>query len=242
MLVKVDSFIGVYKITNPKNRVYVGSSIDINRRFRTYKKMNCKQQTKLVRSLKKYGSENHKFEILELCEVGELYNRENYYCVKFNVLGKNGLNCKIPFSDDCKTMISEETRLKLSNSRKGMVFSDEHKKNLRISKVGYIPSKETLLKLHQGAKNNRVFTDEYRKKLSQGRIGYKMSAQSRLKLSSSKKGKPAANALVLIDTNTGKEYRGVESAAKELGYSSSHLSKIFSGIRKNTTTLIKQGR
>lgn len=45
--------IGVYKITNPKGCVYVGSSIDINKRFRTYKTKNCKSQTtKITNNMK----------------------------------------------------------------------------------------------------------------------------------------------------------------------------------------------
>lgn len=32
--------IGVYKITNPNGAVYIGSSIDIKRRFNQYKRLN----------------------------------------------------------------------------------------------------------------------------------------------------------------------------------------------------------
>lgn len=34
--------IGVYKITSPNNRVYIGSSNDIKRRFKEYEKSNGK--------------------------------------------------------------------------------------------------------------------------------------------------------------------------------------------------------
>ena len=55
--------IGIYKITNPKGRVYIGQSLNINRRFATYKIEACKGQTRLYASFKKYGVEKHKFEM-----------------------------------------------------------------------------------------------------------------------------------------------------------------------------------
>ena len=46
--------IGIYKITNPKEKVYIGQSIDIEKRWkRYYYTLNCKSQTALYRSLKK---------------------------------------------------------------------------------------------------------------------------------------------------------------------------------------------
>ena len=56
--------IGIYKITSPTNRVYIGQSIDILHRFKTYKRMYSKNQhqTKLHRSFLKHGVINHKFE------------------------------------------------------------------------------------------------------------------------------------------------------------------------------------
>jgi len=57
--------IGIYKITNPKGKIYIGQSINIKRRFNEYKRLNCSQQPKIYNSLLKYGSDNHKFEIIE---------------------------------------------------------------------------------------------------------------------------------------------------------------------------------
>jgi len=46
--------IGIYKITNPKGRVYIGQSINIEKRLSNYKKFNCKSQPKLHLSFVKY--------------------------------------------------------------------------------------------------------------------------------------------------------------------------------------------
>ena len=36
--------IGIYKITNPKGKIYIGQSINIENRFKVYKRYNCKGQ------------------------------------------------------------------------------------------------------------------------------------------------------------------------------------------------------
>ena len=61
--------IGIYKITSPTNRIYIGSSNDIYNRWCSYKNLKCKSQTKLYNSLLKYGAENHIFEIIENCSI-----------------------------------------------------------------------------------------------------------------------------------------------------------------------------
>ena len=47
---------GIYKITNPKGKIYIGQSVNIEKRFSSYKSIrNCHYQIKLFNSLKKYG-------------------------------------------------------------------------------------------------------------------------------------------------------------------------------------------
>jgi group I intron endonuclease len=86
--------IGIYKITNPKGKVYIGQSIDINRRFNEYQKMLCSQSKKLYYSFKKYGVDNHNFEIIEECTNDQLNSKEEYYILFYNSHIK-GLNIKI---------------------------------------------------------------------------------------------------------------------------------------------------
>ena len=48
--------IGIYKITSPTNKIYIGQSTNIENRWNDYYKMiRCKRQTRLYNSLKKYG-------------------------------------------------------------------------------------------------------------------------------------------------------------------------------------------
>lgn len=56
---------GIYLITSPSNKIYVGQSWDINKRWNNYKNLQCKGQIYLYNSLLKYDVDNHKFEIVE---------------------------------------------------------------------------------------------------------------------------------------------------------------------------------
>lgn len=148
--------IGVYKITNPNGRIYIGSSINIENRWYQYKVLNCKFQRKLYNSLKKHGVKAHKFEILEICDVKNLYKRENDYGVQFDVLNSSNLNCKLPKAEDTYQHMSEETKKKISDANKialntlenklrcglinkGKSLSDEIKKKISMSvkKISY---------------------------------------------------------------------------------------------------------
>lgn len=113
--------IGIYKITNPNGKVYIGQSIDIEHRFYEYKSTsNCKTQPLLFNSLKKYGASNHIFELLEECSVDVLNERERHYQDYYNVLSKNGLNCKLTTTNDKSGKNSLESNMKRSQTMKGV--------------------------------------------------------------------------------------------------------------------------
>lgn len=115
---KVSGNIGIYKITSPNGRVYVGQSINLKNRENQYKNINESHgQIKLHRSFLKYGLENHIFEIIEFCSLDELDEREIYWGHHYHVLSSQGLNCRLGKG---RGIISEELRIrmKVSNKRK----------------------------------------------------------------------------------------------------------------------------
>ena len=110
---------GIYKITSPTGRVYVGQSKDINKRWSYYKTLNCKYQTKLYHSLKKHGVENHKFEIVCKCDELHLNEYEIYYINKFESFNTtNGLN--LVNGGGAAISVSDYTRIKMGNIRRGV--------------------------------------------------------------------------------------------------------------------------
>lgn len=86
---------GIYKITSPSGKIYIGQAFDIENRWSRYRSLNCRAQVHLYNSLKKHGSENHLFEILCECTEGELNEKENYYITLFDSFNsKHGLNLR----------------------------------------------------------------------------------------------------------------------------------------------------
>lgn len=130
--------IGIYKITSPSGKIYIGQSINIIKRFKNYKCLSCKDQPIIFNSFKKYGVENHIFEIIEECAVEQLNEREiywkQYYIEKYNK--QKMLFCEIydksggPRSDFTKQKIG------LANSKpKPQGFGDKiSKANLGVSR------------------------------------------------------------------------------------------------------------
>jgi len=131
--------IGIYKITSPTNKIYIGQSTNIKSRKNQYKRLNCKLQPKLYNSLKKYGPENHIFEIIEECLLEQLDKREIFH--KQTELDKvEGDWTRVLFCElkDAHTggKRSEATKLKMSLSRLGKKDSDETKKKKKESNIG----------------------------------------------------------------------------------------------------------
>jgi len=72
--------IGIYKITSPSNKVYIGQSLNIEERKKHYIRINTvKGQPKIFNSLQKYGWDKHNFDILEECDITLLNEREIYW-------------------------------------------------------------------------------------------------------------------------------------------------------------------
>jgi hypothetical protein len=71
--------IGVYKITSPSGKIYIGQSTNIKYRWKMYYRLACKQQPKLYNSLLKYTPDKHQFEIIQECSSNQLNEYEIYY-------------------------------------------------------------------------------------------------------------------------------------------------------------------
>lgn len=147
---------GIYKITSPSGKVYIGQSVDIKRRFTSYKTLNkSKRQVKLYNSFVKYGIDNHIFEIIEECVLDLLNERERYWQEYYDVLkSSKGLNLCLTSTKDKKHLLSDETKKKISDSNKGekcfwygKTFTEETKSKMRESRKGYKHTQDSLDKM-----------------------------------------------------------------------------------------------
>lgn len=135
----------IYKITNKINgKIYIGQTIQKSARKRWSTHCRGIENSAISLSIKKYGKENFLFEVLENCaSLEELNKREEFLIQELNTLAPNGYNLKpggnnhtLPESSRQKisiansganngrfgkqTIPSEETKEKISKSKKGI--------------------------------------------------------------------------------------------------------------------------
>lgn len=203
---------GIYKITNlVNNKMYVGSAVNlVNREKQHFQRLskNIHSNIHLQRAFNKHGIDNFLFELLEACPKELLIEREQYWIDKlctvkngYNIRMKADSNLGIKFSQQSIKRMSlshkgqsrkhsEETKKKLSNLKKGMVFTKEHKEKISQRLIGNNYHIKQL-----PWKKKRVFTEEHRRKLSESHKGQQspmkgkqFSEEHRKKLSISKQG------------------------------------------------------
>lgn len=108
---------GIYRLNNLiTGKSYVGSSISLNVRFRTYcslaylTKIVKRDSSAISNALLKYGYKNFSLDILEYCKSSILIEREQYYInllkPKYNILKVAGSRLGFKHSEITKTKIS----------------------------------------------------------------------------------------------------------------------------------------
>lgn len=241
--------IGIYKITSPTGRIYIGQSIDIIKRFNGYRLVKCKAQTRLYNSFNKYGYDNHKFEVIEECEVEKLNERERYWQEYYNVLGKKGLNCRITKDSDKSGYMSEETKKKMIESMIGRKHTDETKKKFSDIRKGcgngMFGKKHTdSTKDKMSKKGKGRFSGEKHPMYGSVRFGELNpmygkvhSKETRLKISKSLKGKSHKGKCVL-NTENGIFYDSIKTASHAINIPRTTLNAMLLGRKKNKTMII----
>ena len=216
--------IGIYKITSPSGRIYIGQSVNIDNRISSYKNLKCKNQTKLYRSLLKYTFENHTFEVIEECSVEILNERERHWQDFYNSSKKKGLNCKLTKTNDKVGLLSNETKIKIGAGNKGKKVSLESRKKMSIAKKNI--SEETRQKFR-----NKKISIETKTKLSLFFKGRKIKESTRLNLLENN-----GKSKKVICTETLKIYNSANQCAIENNIKHKTLCNQLSGISKNKTT------
>jgi group I intron endonuclease len=230
--------IGIYKITSPTGRIYIGQSSDILRRFATYKILRCKSQPKLYLSLQKYGVAAHSFEILEQCDEQRLNELETFYLNHYQSFTADHLNCRV---DGLYQIASEETRRKISLAHKGRIVSDETRQKLRQAFAGK-PSPK------RGIKVPRESVEKQRRALigqmageKNPFFGKKHCEATLQKMRGKKKGVGGNNikARMVINLETGIFYDCMKDASHTTNFRQEHFRAMLNGKRKNKTSFIQ---
>jgi group I intron endonuclease len=222
--------IGIYKITSPSGKIYIGQTTNFTKRKNYYKNGAKPYQIRIHNSLNKYGYDAHTIEFIEQCSVDNLNERERYWQDFYDVIGENGLNCRLTETKDKSGFISEESKAKMSEARQKRILTDKEKYRLKSLFLGRKHTEETKRKMSESAKGKK-FTAEHIAKLPQNQKG-----KFRPKASESTKIKQSLNSgkskVVYQYTMNGMfidEYRNVSEAQRCLGIkniSSAALGKI----------------
>lgn len=231
--------VGIYKITSPSGKVYIGQSWNIEKRHQDYRYLKCKDLPKLYYSLKKYSVSAHLFEtIIEIpadCGQAALDALEIFCINQFKESGASLLNIKDGGSRGKHAAQSIE---KLSEKRKrqspptlGMKFSDEARANMSIAQKKIVQTEGRIraLRMMHAAVHGKPVSDETRKKLREARarhncwVGKKHSEESKRKQSLKKIGHKI-NCKRVVCLLTGQMFESLTDAAESIGVTMKHLS------------------
>lgn len=174
----------IYRYKSPSGKYYIGQTIDEERRRYNFLYEKRYAGDKIDYARKKYGPKNFEYTTLMKVigdnkeEVIEYLNQLETFFIKQYDSIKNGYNS----SEGGKNgLLSEYTKKKMSEVRKGHYTSDETKQKISNAHKGKIVSEESKRKM-----------SESRKGISPGNKGKKMTDEQRRKMSEAKKGKPSA--------------------------------------------------
>ena len=146
---------GIYKLTSPSGKCYIGQSTDMVQRILKYKRLQCKSQIKLYNAIQKYGFENFTIEVLYETDTQFKHLKSMLNLMEIKWIKKfNSIICGYNIrSGGSFGKHSEESKQKMSKSGKLKIFTEEHKLNLskasqhRKETQGIIISPETQSKM-----------------------------------------------------------------------------------------------
>ncbi len=219
---------GIYKITSPSGRIYIGQAVDLKIRASQYKQLRCKRQPRVYNSIKKYGWKSHIFEIIHYCDENELDDIERYYQDLYEVIGEWGLNCQLTVCDGMNNrgISKEKSALMRENNAKSrrvidtqtsiIYRSGREVSELPICNISY-SNLRAKLKGTIANDTNFMYLEDYEKRgVQEPQVIESCNIEVR-------------------NTLTLKKYSSIKEAAKDLGVLHASLCKYLSGKTTNIT-------
>jgi group I intron endonuclease len=182
---------GIYLITSPSDKVYIGQSRHIKSRWSGYKSFSKLNQTKLKHSFQKHTYAAHIFEIIhpmpEDCSQQILDALEIFYISLYKGLGYELLNLKGggyrgKHSEETKNKIkeqklklalvtpgfkgkkhTEESKKQISETVKKRVITAQHRANISAGRKGIVNSRESIEKARQKLIGRKINPDSARR-------------------------------------------------------------------------------
>jgi group I intron endonuclease len=214
---------GIYGIRNIVNgKWYIGQSVNIHKRkclHFSFLNRGVHFSKHLQSAYSKYGASSFEFHILEEAPIHML---DIYECawIDFYKSDKDLFGYNLRSGGQINHRYSQDSKNKMSESHKGKILSEEHKRHILESRKGYRHSAETRRKIGEshkglklpphseewkikmsammkGAKNHNFgkrFSEKICLKFSLSHRGQIVSQETKRKLSDALKGKPWTDA------------------------------------------------
>lgn len=241
---------GIYKIVNLVNgRVYIGESYHCLQRKRQHLrelKKNRHSNSHLQCAWNKYGKENFKFVIIEICPENIRYLRERYWIAKYQA-NITGYNQSGGGEGEIGVRYNEERSKKIAKAMTGKKFPQNTGGNAHNARIVYCLnddkrfecikeasdyyniSEASIVRSYQQhitvyKKNPLVFLNE--KEYSQYSDVQK---QEIIQKAIDKRKQPNSNSVSVICLNTGEEFANAKLACAKYGGDYSYLGKCCKG-------------
>lgn len=206
---------GIYMWTSPCGKSYIGQSVNLNRRKKTFINFSKYRHGKIYYARKKYCKESDwVYKVLEYCDVDKLDEREQYYIELYDTMN-NGYNSDT--GGHLNRKLSNEARQKFSGS--GNPFYGKHH------------TEEQKRKLSEAMKgeNNPLYgkhlTEEHKSKLSEAMKGKYVGEKN-----------PNSKAVIQLSKNGEfiAEFSTMKEASEKIGRSISSISSCCGTKDKRT--------
>jgi len=217
----------IYKITSPSEKVYIGKTVDFSSRMSCYRNLNCKDQKAIYGSLKKYGFESHRVEVLYEGPSFDLSEKEIYYINLHKSFRRDnplGLNLTLGGDGTLGHKQSDETIQKRVSYHVGSKRTLETKQLMSKSAKAH--------KSNHTGKKHSISTIEKMSKIKQGKVQTVEEIQKRVDTIKKNRYIKYGNILQMdLDGNIIREWEpSIVLVAKELGC---NPTTIGSAIRSN---------
>jgi len=248
----------IYKITNPVGAVYIGRTCNFNMRIAQYRTNNCKKQLKIYNSLVKYGFSSHSIEIIDSfsSDVNYMKGKERFWIKTYMSYGSkystNGLNCSEGGDGASEKFHSEESRKKMSETKKRnpKVYTQEMRDAMSKRMKGHKYNKpgkkapegwvEKMRMLHTGNKYNlgRKHSPESIKKRVEKTRGRKLTDNVRAIFI--QQAQKISRSVLQYDKDGVfiKEYPSITEAANIIGCHRTHIGSVVMGHTKTVKGFI----
>jgi group I intron endonuclease len=172
----------IYLMEFPNGNVYIGQTV--NELWKRTSK-HCSYSKMKVSGIIRYFNKCYLHVLESNLNISQLNSFEKFYIKLFNSNGIDGYNLE---SGGLNKRVNDETKMKISQSKKGCEISEEHRRKISESKKGCEISEEHRRKISESEKGKKI-SDETKRKMSESKKGKKHSDETKTKLSQVRKGK-----------------------------------------------------